>query len=146
MPDTEQHLTRKPDNSGAMTGFLIVAFAVVGLTGVFATFAAPLPLHRALMRDAALDDALAANFGPAPEAGLEALRARLGESADALLPAKGAALPADMPMRIARERVAMRARFMVQAQETDLRLRWLLGVITLTGAAFGVAALRMSRR
>ena len=32
--------------------FLAMAFAVVGLAGAFASFAAPLPLHRALSRDA----------------------------------------------------------------------------------------------
>ena len=33
--------------------FLAMTFVVVGLTGVFATFATPLPLYRALSRDAA---------------------------------------------------------------------------------------------
>ena len=36
-----------------------MTFVVVGLTGLFATFAAPLPLQRALLREAALDEALA---------------------------------------------------------------------------------------
>jgi len=42
----------------ALAAFVAMAFAVVGLTGVFATFAAPLPLERALAREAALDEAL----------------------------------------------------------------------------------------
>ena len=40
--------------------FLAMTFAVVGLTGLFASFAAPLPLARALARDAALNEAQAA--------------------------------------------------------------------------------------
>ena len=69
--------------------FLAMAFAVVGLTGAFASFAAPLPLHRALTREAALDDALIAVSAPDPKAALEALRPRLGDSAAALLPIAG---------------------------------------------------------
>lgn len=112
--------------------FLAMAFAVVGLTGAFASFAAPLPLHRALSRDAALDDALIAVAAPDPKAALEALRPRLGDSAAALLPIAG-----DMPARIAAERRAMRTRLTADAETTATRLRWLLGIVTLTSALFG---------
>src|SRR5665213_1095854 len=70
----------------ATMGFLAVAFAMVGLIGLVASYAAPLPLERALARDAALDAVLATG-GDA--AAIEALRPRLAESADALLPAGG---------------------------------------------------------
>src|SRR5665213_872457 len=43
----------------ATMGFLAVAFAMVGLIGLVASYAAPLPLERALARDAALDAVLA---------------------------------------------------------------------------------------
>jgi hypothetical protein len=69
----------KPNYS--LIGFLVMAFAVVGLAGIMASYIAPVPLARALAREAALDDALAAVAGSNPEAALEALRPRLGDSA-----------------------------------------------------------------
>lgn len=114
--------------------FLVMAFVVVGLAGVFASFAAPLPLHRAMAREAALDAALAAARGADPEAGLKALGARLGDSAAALHGGDAASLPA----RIQAERIAMRARFEAEAAALAFRLRLLIGLLTLSAAAFGV--------
>ena len=121
--------------------FLVMAFAVVGLTGLFATFAAPLPLHRALIRDQALDDVLAAAAGPDAQTAIEALRPQLAESADALLPVQ-----ADIVDRVARERAAMHARFIADADETDLRLRWLICMATVVSAVFGVVILGVAAR
>lgn len=120
--------------SATAMGFLAVAFAVVGLTGLFATYAAPLPFERALARDAALDAALEAVRGPDPKAAIEALRPRLGESADALLAPGG-----ELAERIARERTAMHTRFAAEADATATRLRWLICLMTVTGALFGIA-------
>jgi len=125
---------------GTWIGFLAMTFMVVGLTGLFATFSAPLPLERALARDAALDDALAAAQGPDAAAAIEALRPRLAESAAALLPVGG-----DMAARIGAERAAMRERLLVEADVTATRLRWMICIVTLTGAAFGAAMLAASR-
>ncbi len=125
----------------ASIGFLVMAFAIVGLTGVFATFGAPLPLQRALAREATLDEAQAAALRPDAAAALDALRPRLGESAEAILP-----LSPDIDAKIARERVAMRERFTVEADATATRLRWLIVLITITGAIFGAAILRISAR
>jgi hypothetical protein len=131
------------DNSsrGTWTAFLAITFLIVGLTGLFATFSAPLPLERALARDAALDDALAALKQPEPAAAIEALRPRLAESADAILPFGG-----DMATRIGAERAAMRSRLQVEADVTAERLRWMICVITLMCAFFGAAILSFSRR
>ncbi len=126
---------------GGWTAFLAMAFVVVGLAGLFASYAAPLPLARAVEREAALDDALAAAHGPNPEAAIEALRPRLAGSADALLPVGG-----DMDARIAAERRAMRARLTEEARVTALRSRWIIGIVTLMGIAFGAAMLRAARR
>ena len=82
--------------------FLAMAFLVVGLAGVFAGFAAPLPLHRAMAREAALDAALAASGSGDPQAALKVLAARLGDSAAALSGGDAASLPA----RIQAERIA----------------------------------------
>jgi hypothetical protein len=125
----------------ASIGFLVMAFAIVGLTGMFATFGAPLPLERAMAREAALDDAAAAARRPDAAAALDALRPRLAESADAILP-----LSPDIDAKIAHERVAMRARFAADADGTTTRLRWLISVITIMGAAFGAAIMRISAR
>lgn len=122
------------------TAFLAMAFVVVGLSGIFASYAAPLPLARAVEREAALDEALAAAHRPDAQAAIEALRPRLAESADALLPVGG-----DMDARIAAERRAMRARLMAEAGAAATRARWIIGVVTLMGIAFGAAVLHAAR-
>jgi hypothetical protein len=121
--------------------FLAMAFIVVGLAGLFASYAVPLPLERALAREQALDAALAAAHGADPAAALEALRPELGESADALLPPRG-----DMDARIAAERAAMRGHLLAEAASVAARTRFLLAVVTLMAAVFGVAVLHMARR
>lgn len=123
------------------SAFLAMVFVVVGLAGLFASYAVPLPLQRALARDAALDAALAAAHGPDPAKALEALRPQLGDSAGALLPPSG-----DMAEKIAAERTAMHARLAAEADAVATRTRWLLGVITVMAAVFGVAILHMARR
>lgn len=122
-------------------GFLAIAFAAVGMTGLFASYAAPLPLQRAMMRDVALQDALDAASRPDAAAEIEALAPRLGESADAIMP-----VDAGMPARILRERSAMHARFMTETQEGQEKLRWLVSMITLMGAVFGAAILAFAAR
>jgi len=121
--------------------FLVMAFVVVGLTGVFASYAVPLPLQRALAREAALDDALAAARGPDPRDAVAALQDRLDDSAAAVLPVGG-----DMAARIAAERTAMRARFLAEAAAVATRVRWLICVITVMAALFGVAVLHIGRK
>jgi hypothetical protein len=126
--------------TGTLAAFLAMAFFIVGLTGLFACFAAPLPLERALAREAALDEAAAAARSADPAAALAPLQARLGESAAALAPGP------DLPARIAAERLAMRARFATESDVTLTRLRWLICVITGMGALFGVAMLNLAAR
>jgi len=123
------------------SAFLAMVFVVVGLAGLFASYAVPLPLERALARDTALDAAQAAAHGPDPAAALDALRPQLGDSATALLPPGG-----DMDARIAAERIAMRTRLQTESDTVALRTRWLLAVVTVMGAVFGVAILHMGRR
>ena len=121
--------------------FLAMAFMVVGLTGLFGSYATPLPLQRALARDVALDDAMAASRTADPQAAVEALRPRLDESAAALLPVGG-----DMEHRIAAERTAMRARFLAESAAIAVRTRWLICVITVMAAVFGITVLHIGRR
>jgi len=122
-------------HSPAALAFLAMAFVIVGLAGIFASFAAPLPLHRALLRDAALDAASEAAHAPDPQAALAALTSRLGDSAAAL----AAGDPSKLPERIQAERTAMRARFLAEADALGLRLRVLIGVLTLAAGGFGLA-------
>jgi hypothetical protein len=122
-------------------GFLAMAFAVVGLTGLFATYAAPLPLQRALARDAALDELLAQAGSPDLPATFERLRPRLAESGDALTPSLQ-----DLPAHIATERAAMRTRFLTEADAAANRLRWMIGIATIMAAIFGMAILQIASR
>jgi hypothetical protein len=127
--------------ASSWSAFLAMVFVVVGLAGLFASYAVPLPLQRALARDATLDAALAAARGPDPAAALEALRPQLDDSAKALLPPGG-----DMAEKIAAERAAMRARLLAEFDAVATRTRWLLAVVTVMGAVFGIAILHMGRR
>jgi hypothetical protein len=139
----------EPRQAGSTTGgtnfnllaFVAMAFVVVGLLGVFATYAAPLPLERALAREAALDAALAAARGANPEAALAALKPQLDDSTGVLVGGVGG-----IEERIAHERIAMRARFTTEAAATALRLRWLIGMVTLMGAVFTMTMMGSSVR
>ncbi len=121
-----------------LLGFLLASFAVLALTGLLAAHVAPLPLERALQREAVLDEALAAGRA-GDAAALEALRVRLGDSAQAVLPARGAAVAADFEAKLASERQAMRARRLAEADATAARLRWMLILVALLSGAFGAA-------
>ena len=131
----------RASGSGAWAAFLAMAFAIVGLAGIFATFAAPLPLQRALARETTLDQVLAAAGAPDADQALAAFRPALGDSADAVLTGTG-----DLAGRVARERVAMRHRLSVEAAEVGLRLRVMIGIFTIAGALFGIAVLSIVRR
>jgi len=111
--------------------FAALAVGVVGLAGVFATYAAPLPLQRAMAREALLDAALAAADSPDPQAAMAALAPRLGDSAEAL-----AGAPAGLAERVTKERLAMRTRLDAEAGALAAQLRLLIVVITVMGAIF----------
>ena len=123
----------------AMAGFVAMAFAVVGMTGLMAAHVSRLPLERVMAREVVLDQALAlARAGDA--AGLAALRVQLGDSAVVL------AAGADIAAAVAAERVAMRARRVAEAEATAARLGALLVVVTIVAAAFGAAAVLAGHR
>ena len=124
-----------------LLAFVAVAFAIVGLIGIFATYAAPLSLERAVARETTLDAVLAAAKGPNPDAALNALKPQLDDSVGVLTGA-----PGGLEQRIAVERVAMRARFTADAAATGLRLRWLIAMMTLMGFVFAIAMMGGSIR
>lgn len=125
-------------SSSPWMAFLAIAFGIVGLTGMIAASIAPVPLERALARDGVLDEALAVGDQPAR---LEGLRARLGESAGAVLSG-----PGSLGERVAAERGAMHARFLAEAAAEGSHLTWMIGVVTVMGAVFGAAILSFAAR
>ncbi len=139
MSDTTQ--AARPNNRFAAMGFLAMCFGIVGLIGVFATFAAPLPLYRALMRDTTLDEALVALHSPNPQAGLDALKLRLDDSAAAFSP-----LPANPDAAVAAERRAMHQRFREDADAVAARMKLMIGIVTVMAAIFGGAITGLGRR
>jgi hypothetical protein len=132
--------TGRDGASASWAAFLVLAFVILGLAGLFGTYAASIPLQRALARETALDAALAAAHGPDPQGAIEALRPQLGESADALLPVGG-----DMDARIMQERREMRARLGREAAAATTRARWIIGIVTLMASVMGVFILRAAR-
>ncbi len=127
-------------NRGTWTAFLASAFLVVGLMGLFATFAAPLPLERALARETTLDDALATAGTPNQAAQLEALRPRLDDSAATVIDGSG-----DLQGRVAAARVAMRTQLQREADAIAGRLRLLIVVVTFVAALFGAIVMGAGR-
>jgi hypothetical protein len=120
-----QNLTR--------AGFVAAAIAVVALVGVMASYIAPLPLERAIAREAALDELLAA-----PDS-YDRLAVRLDDSAAAVKPG------ADLAARVAAERVAMRARLSAAAAEAGTRLRLMVLVSAVMAGLFAAAMFGMGR-
>jgi len=128
----------RPRANLSLIGFLAMAFVVVGLTGILATYAAPLPLARALHLEAVLDQALARG----DVAGINALAAEFAPR-KAIAPE---APPADLPGRVAQLRARMREGLSEEAAAAARRLRLLIGVATLAGALFGAALMGVGRR
>lgn len=141
MPDPTAPASARSTNHFTKMGFLAMCFAVVGLVGLFATFATPLPLHRAIARSAALDEALVALHGPNPQAALDALKPRLDDSAAAFTP-----LPVNPDAAVAAERHAMWGRFEAEAEATASRMQLMICIVTIMAAIFGAAMMGRGRR
>jgi hypothetical protein len=129
-------LHQRPDNSATWTGFLVAAFCVLGLLGLFATYAAPLSYQLALRREAVLD-----LVATAPAAARPGMREALGDSADAVLNGSGT-----IEQRVAAERAAVRARYDHDGQATAARLRLLIAVATAMCVLVGVVLMHFQRR
>ncbi len=125
-------------NQATWIAFLLCCFAVVGLMGLFASYAAPLPYERGERRDAALDQALQAGDS---KAALEPLRDALDDSAAAVIDGTG-----PLPGRIAAARAAMHDEMRRDAAAIGSRLRLELAVVTVVAALFGSAMLVTAAR
>jgi hypothetical protein len=119
---------------GSRIGFLAMSFLLVCLVGVFASYAAPIPYARGLLKEQALDDALATNGKPDQAALLAALSDRLGEQADLVINGQG-----PLPQRIARARAEARAEAMTEGQAEASQMRLLVIVTSVVCAIFGMA-------
>lgn len=120
--------------------FLAMCFAVLGLTGLFASYGPQIPLERALVRLQVLDQAQAAD-----PAGLVALREPLGSLAADVIDGPGPA-----PDRIAAARATVQAEAIREAASVAHRVRLMLLSITVMAGLFGggimLFALKQARR
>jgi hypothetical protein len=124
-------------NNGTWMAFLAMTFVVVGMTGLFASYAAPLPLERAMARDATLDEALLSGGNPAV---LNGLREQLDDSAAVVIDGSG-----PIEARVTAARTAMRAELLHESDVVGARLRLMLVVITVVAAIFGAVIVGASR-
>ncbi len=128
-------------DTATWTGFLIMAFVVVGLVGAFSTYAAQLPFDRAYARSQTLDQVVAASHAANPAAALDALRPRLGDSADRVLTG-----PGTIDTRAAAERSRMIADLHAESADYGLRLRVVIAAFTSAAALFGAMVLSIVKR
>ena len=121
----------------AWSAFLVMLFALVGLCGLFASYAPSIPLERGLARSATLDRVLASQ----DDGSLERLRPALGPLASAVLDGPG---PISSRVAVARTVVAEEQRR--EAASITYRTRLMLGVITVLAAILGAGILGLERK
>lgn len=124
--------------SGAWSGFLVMAFIILGLCGLFATYAAQLPYQREVFAESKLDAARTASDATAL---LDRLRETLGDDGAGAFPAGG-----DIGQRIETARHVLRGHFQDQAADIALRLRIVIVVFTAAAALFGLMVVSILRR
>ncbi len=130
--------TTKTGQGSAWGGFLVMAFIVLGLCGLFSTYAAQLPYQRALYADARLD---AARDAPDAPAQLARLRAALGDDGAGAFDGTG-----DIVQRIDHAHRVLTQHFQRQGADIALRLRIVLVVFTAAASLFGVMVVSVLRR
>ena len=121
----------------AWTAFLVMLFALVGLCGLFASYAPSIPLERGLARSATLDQVLAAKDAPA----LEHLRPALGPLARPVLDGSG-----PLSDRVASARTVVADEQRREAASITYRTRLMLGVVTALAAILGAGILGLERK
>ncbi|WP_428377511.1 hypothetical protein [Lichenicoccus sp.] len=130
--------TSNKRQGSAWGGFLVMAFIVLGLCGLFSTYAAQLPYQRALYADARLD---AARNAPDALAQLDRLRDALGDDGTGAFDSTG-----DIANRIAHAHSVLTQHFQQQGGDIALRLRIVLVVFTGAAALFGLMVVSVLRR
>lgn len=123
------------------TAFLMMCFALVGLTGMFASYAVTIPLERTLGRVAVLDGVLAE--GRQPDAARRAtLRGMLG-------PDVGPRVldgPGELFDRVAAQRAAVLEEGARETRSVIYRIRVLVLAVTAAAGLLGVGIMAISRR
>jgi hypothetical protein len=119
---------------GSRIGFLAISFLLVCFVGVFAASTTPIPYARYLLKEQALDDALATAGKPDQPALLAALGDRLGEQADLVITGAG-----PLPERVAHAQAEARAEAMAEGQAEASQMRLLVVVTSIVCAVFGMA-------
>jgi hypothetical protein len=132
---------QRTESLGSWTGFLVVAFAALGLIGAFGTYAAQLPFDRAMARSATLDHVLQAAHSPNPADAEAQLRPLLGETADQVLQG-----PGTIESRVEAERRRMFADMHAESKIYGFRLRAYIGVFTVMTAIFGALVMSFGRK
>ncbi len=125
----------------AWTAFLLMLFAVVGLCGLFASYAGSIPLERGQVRTATLDSVLTDSAAPDAPARLERLRPRLGDLAAAVLDGTG-----PMAGRVAAAKAVVLDEQQREERSLAYRTRLMLGVVTTLAAVLGAGILAIARR
>ena len=123
------------------TAFLIMLFAVVGLCGLFASYATSIPLERGLARNALLDQVLADAAAPDAGSRLEQLRPRLDELAPKVLDGTG-----PLADRVKAARAVVDDEQRREAASLGYRTRLMLGIVTTIAAVLGAGILSLARR
>ena len=111
-----------------------MAIALVGLIGVFSTYASAIPYEQGLREEATLDQVLQMR----DRAGLEAFRPTLAVEADMLSSRTRA-----FPDRVADARTKLLARVETEAAALGARMRLFIATFTILAAALGALLLRM---
>ena len=121
--------------------FLMMCFAVVGLTGLFASYGPQIPLERALVRLQLLDQ-VQDTHSPAA---LASLREPLGSLAESVLDGNG-----EIGQRIGAARTTVQSEAVREAASVAHRVRTMLLSVTVLGGLFGTGvmlfALKQTRR
>ena len=128
-------------NTAAWTGFLVMLFAIVGLCGLFASYADSIPLERGIARSALLDTALTTATAPDGTQRLEQLRPMLGELAKPVLDA-----PGPLADRVAKARLTVVDEQRREAASVGYRTRLMLAVVTILAAGLGAGILSIVQR
>ncbi len=123
------------------TAFLVMLFAVVGLCGLFASYATSIPLERGLARSELLDQVLADAAAPDAAVRLERLRTRLDSLAPAVLDGSG-----ELVGRVKAAHAVVEDEQRREMASLGFRVRLMLGVVTTLAAVLGAGILGLARR
>ena len=134
----------RPD--ATWTAFLLMCFAIVGLTGLFATFATSIPLEHGMARLAVLDRVLAAARQPDAAAQLPALRPDLARSLGTIEADTVLSGPGELFDRVSTARDIVLSETGRESRSVTYRTRVMVGIVTLMAALVGAGVMALSRR